>query len=187
MTRNLFEKHFHPKNLNIEEFRSHFPLTCNTLSAAVKFSYTVTGPTIFVAGRYRKLSRDISQTPWILGGERMKEDSVQELISREICPYFDVNFKNESVIFMASGREDVDVRCLDRGRPFILEICDAKKSSLPQEVAAKMELSLDDTKLVSMQHIQLVKRCFKYCIDNLVNLICMSYSILTTVPWKLDT
>lgn len=182
MTRNLFEKHFHPKNLNLEEFRSHFPLSCNTLSAAVNFSFSIVGPTIFVAGRYRKLSRDISQTPWILGGERMKEDSVQEIISREICPYFDVRFNNESVIFMASGREDVDVRCLGKGRPFILQILDAKKSALPQEVATKMELSLDDTKLVSVQHIQLVKRCFKYCIVTIVNLICKVHSFLTVVP-----
>lgn len=94
----------------------------------------------------------------------MKEDSFHQFISREICPYFDINFNNELVIFMASGREDVYVRCLGRGRPFILQISNAKKSALPQEVAAKMESSLDDTKFVSVQHIQLVKRCFKYCI-----------------------
>lgn len=157
MTRNLFEKHYYPKNLNIEEFRNHLPLSCETTSSPIKFACTVNGPTIFIAGRYRKLSRDISQTPWIVGGERMKDDSVQELISSDISPYFGVN-SDKLIIFMGSGREDVDVRCLGKGRPFVLQISDAKKSILPKEIAAKMELSVARTKIVSVQHLQLVKR-----------------------------
>lgn len=41
----------------------------------------------------------------------MKEDSVQEIICKEICPYFglDREDQSEKVVFMGSGREDVDV------------------------------------------------------------------------------
>lgn len=41
----------------------------------------------------------------------MKEDSVQEIICKEVCPYFglDAEEQNDNVVFMGSGREDVDV------------------------------------------------------------------------------
>lgn len=122
--------------------------------------YVINGPTIYVAGRYRKLSRNLSQTPWILNDKRMKEDSIQEIISREICPFFGIDFlkEKEKLNFMGSGREDVDVRCLGRGRPFALQISDAKKSTLPKAHSVEMERCIDNTKQISAQLLQLVKR-----------------------------
>lgn len=76
-------------------------------------NFAFLGPNLYIGGRYRKLSRDLSQTPWILNGKRMKEESVQEIICKVICPFFglDLEEQKEMVIFMGSGREDVDV-CL---------------------------------------------------------------------------
>lgn len=49
---------------------------------------TVTGPTVFVAGRYRKISRDLCQTPWLLGNVRVKELSLQDIIVDALITYF---------------------------------------------------------------------------------------------------
>lgn len=113
-----------------------------------------------MAGRYRKLSRELSQSPWILGGKRVMADSVSEIIAREIAPYFSVDpvAQVEQINFMSSGREDIDVRCLGKGRPFVLELVNSKKSTLPLNIAADMELAVDKSKKVSVQHLQLVKR-----------------------------
>ncbi|XP_031632319.1 putative tRNA pseudouridine synthase Pus10 [Contarinia nasturtii] len=158
ITRNLFEKHFYPKNLKIDEYKKHLAVPPKLPSnGPIKLTrYLISGPTIFIAGRYRKLSRDLSQTPWIIAGKRMKEKSIQELISCEICPYFGIDDKEIS--FISSGREDTDVRMLGKGRPFVLQIPDAKKSSLPKNIAAEMQSRIDSTKLVSVQHLQLIKR-----------------------------
>lgn len=157
MTRNFFEKHFFPKNLNYDEYKTLIPIPPVSVSTPIKLvRYSIVGPTIFIAGRYRKLSRDLSQTPWIVCGKRMKEGSIQETISNEICPYFE--YDSDNSIFMGSGREDIDVRCLGKGRPFALQINDAKKVSLPKNVAAEMESKIDNTNHVSIQHLQLVKR-----------------------------
>lgn len=38
----------------------------------------------FFTGRYNKFSRTLSQTPWVIGGERKMESSVQEIICDSI-------------------------------------------------------------------------------------------------------
>lgn len=55
---------------------------------------------IFILGRYNKFSRTLSQTPWVIDGERRMESSVQEIISeslqtaskaeRNICVFFNI-------------------------------------------------------------------------------------------------
>lgn len=113
MSRNFFEKHYFPSNLDLDACRMHLPVPPEISSSPIKLGrYSIQGPQIFFGGRYRKISRDLSQTPWVLNGVRMKEDSVQEIICKELCPYFDMDVQeqNEKVIFMGSGREDVDVR-----------------------------------------------------------------------------
>ncbi len=90
---------------------------------------------LFLEGRYRKLSRDLPQTifycPECKGHPRRKRgcercegygkitrDSVQELTSWVVARAFGTR-KNK---FHGAGREDVDVRMLGRGRPFVLEV-----------------------------------------------------------------
>lgn len=50
----------------------------------------------------------------------MKEDSIQEIILSKICPFFGVSPQNAT--FIGSGREDIDVRTLGKGRPFALQL-----------------------------------------------------------------
>ncbi|WP_297490705.1 tRNA pseudouridine(54/55) synthase Pus10 [Thermococcus sp.] len=67
---------------------------------------------LYVYGRYRKLVRGIPQTP--LPG-------FKESVASIICGPFSRAFGGKCV-FKGAGREDVDVRMLGNGRPFIVEL-----------------------------------------------------------------
>jgi tRNA pseudouridine synthase 10 len=93
---------------------------------------------LFIEGRYRKLVRNIPQTKWPCkkckgkGCERcnytgkMYEESVEELISP---PALKAAGGTESK-FHGAGREDIDVKMLGNGRPFVLEIKEPLKRDL---------------------------------------------------------
>ena len=78
---------------------------------------------IFFSGKYVKFSRYLSQTPWVINKERLTESSLQELVQAKILRFFYPEGIPESKIvvkFHAGGREDIDVRMLKGGRPFVL-------------------------------------------------------------------
>lgn len=94
---------------------------------------------IFVEGRYRKLSRDLPQTVFFCpdckghprrrkkcerceGFGKLTRDSVQELVGWVAGKAFGTRKHR----FHGAGREDVDVRMLGRGRPFVLELVDPR-------------------------------------------------------------
>lgn len=73
---------------------------------------------IYIKGWYWKLGRKISQSKWILwDGSKKYPLSVEEVLE---------SIKNvvkaRDIVLHASGREDVDVRMLGTGRPFIVEL-----------------------------------------------------------------
>ena len=88
----------------------------------------------YLYGRYRKLERGIPQTRWPCrackgrGCERCNmsglqyEKSVQDLIGNPLLTVFG----SEEHAFHGMGREDIDVRCLGRGRPFVIEMKEPK-------------------------------------------------------------
>lgn len=76
--------------------------------------------TIHVAGRYNKFMRNLSQSPWIDKEDIRIKDSVQEMIEDGLNEYL----KFDKAVFSSSGREDVDVRMLGSGRPFVFKITD---------------------------------------------------------------
>ena len=93
---------------------------------------------LFIAGRYRKLMRGITQSKWICikcGGKgcercnwtgKIYPESVEELIAKPILD----RTSGEETAFHAAGREDRDARMLGRGRPFVIEIKKPKKRKL---------------------------------------------------------
>ena len=87
---------------------------------------------LFVQGRYRKLSRWMPQSAWVIDGERRGTASVEEVL----CEALREAAHAESVTFQAAGREDMDVRMLGRGRPFILEARQARRLPSLEELAA---------------------------------------------------
>ncbi|RKX53796.1 MAG: tRNA pseudouridine(54/55) synthase Pus10 [Thermotoga sp.] len=93
---------------------------------------------LFLYGRYRKLVRGIPQTRWPCkecGGEGCEEcgftgkvypESVDELIAAPLLDAFDA----EEAVFHGGGREDVDALMLGSGRPFVMEVKNAKRRSV---------------------------------------------------------
>lgn len=73
---------------------------------------------INIAGRYNKYLRNLSQSPWIDKNDLRVMDSVQELLEDGFKRYLQF----DKSVFASSGREDVDVRMLGRGRPFVFKL-----------------------------------------------------------------
>lgn len=59
----------------------------------------------------------------MVNGKKLTEGSLQEQIEDKIYPLFYPNKAKEEIEsrFHAGGREDIDVRMLQGGRPFVLE------------------------------------------------------------------
>ncbi|KAL0858953.1 hypothetical protein ABMA27_011371 [Loxostege sticticalis] len=98
-------------------------------SAASCVSVVCTRTPLYLGGRYIKLSRELPQTPWLLGGKRMMESSVQDIIFEPLAKAYGMSEADADhrLKFMSAGREDVDVRCLGDGRPFAIEITDPRR------------------------------------------------------------
>lgn len=157
LTRNAFERNFIPDKVDLRVFSENVAVPGSIPNNPLRLDrITIQGPTIFVAGRYRKLSRNLCQSPWILQGKKVMEECVSELIIEQVAPFFGV--PDKSILFSSSGREDVDVRCLGEGRPFSLEIPDAHRMILPMQQAGEMEVAVDKSGKVSIQHLQIVTR-----------------------------
>ena len=125
------------------------------------FQSSIPRTKVFVEGRYRKLTRDLPQTlffcPTCKGHPRRRKgceqckgfgkltrDSVQELVGWVAGAFFKTR-KNK---FHGAGREDVDVRMLGEGRPFVLEllgpkILDVDLAALEAEINRRNEGRLE--------------------------------------------
>ncbi|MEM0292390.1 MAG: tRNA pseudouridine(54/55) synthase Pus10 [Fervidicoccaceae archaeon] len=77
---------------------------------------------LFIKGRYVKSGRNISQIRWF--DEPLSSDSlsIEKMISSLLKIY-----DGSEIVLHASGREDVDVRMLGYGRPFVVEIKNPRK------------------------------------------------------------
>uniref|UniRef100_A0A803MX37 tRNA pseudouridine(55) synthase n=1 Tax=Chenopodium quinoa TaxID=63459 RepID=A0A803MX37_CHEQI len=100
-----------------------------------------------------KYSRNVSQSRWIIDDERMGEASVEEIVGNSILPLC----RGDNYKFHAAGREDIDVRMLGSGRPFLLEIQNPRM--LPSELSLKeMEMKINslEGKLVKVKNLKVV-------------------------------
>lgn len=98
---------------------------------------------VYYYGRYQKLERGIPQTRWPCrackgrGCEKCNftgqqyDSSVQDLIGSPMCEFLDAQEDS----FHGMGREDIDVRCMGSGRPFVIEIKEPKTRTVDTEVA----------------------------------------------------
>ena len=78
---------------------------------------TCTHDMLLLYGRYCKLSRECSQSPWCIDGKTLKDGSVEEIISTTCKDFIGA----EVGTLHGSGRDDIDVRLLGHGRPFVME------------------------------------------------------------------
>lgn len=91
---------------------------------------------------------------------KKKEESLSCLVTLNLTVIIDPSSADakDRIVFSSSGREDVDVRCLGNGRPFVLEIPDSYKTVLSCEIAEKIEGLVSESKLVSIKDLQIVTR-----------------------------
>ena len=100
---------------------------------------------------YNKYSRELSQTPWLIDGERKSESSVEE----HICQPLNKFVLASEWRFSASGREDVDVRMLGSGRPFVVELINPRRVNFTREQmkAAQVVISVYVTQTTNVVKI----------------------------------
>ncbi|KAF9621481.1 hypothetical protein IFM89_021785 [Coptis chinensis] len=129
---------------------------------------------IYVGGRYLKVycgnvylvvmqdnavtillqySRNVSQTQWIIDDERMGEASVEEIIGNTIIPIC----RGDKYKFHAAGREDIDVRMLGSGRPFLVEVQNARHDPSKVEMTdIEEKINNSEIKLVRVKNLKVV-------------------------------
>lgn len=108
---------------------------------------------IYFGGRYLKYSRNVSQTRWIIDDERMGDASVEELIGSEILPVC----QGDNYKFHAAGREDIDVRMLGSGRPFLIEIHNARHVPCEEDLKSiEKKINNLENKLVGVRNLKIV-------------------------------
>ena len=108
-----------------------------TIMAVIDTSFDIVNlqiSSLYIYGRYKKYKRDMPQTRWfckICWGKGCKRcnytgklyaKSVEELVAKKFLE----ETKGDNESFHGCGREDVDVRMLGNGRPFVLEIKNPK-------------------------------------------------------------
>ena len=136
----------------------------------------------FVYGRYRKLERDIPQTEWPCrecggsgvqlgddgeepcdycgGSGYMYETSVEQVVR----PHVVDAMAGDEGTFHGAGREDVDARMLEEGRPFVLEVKrphsrDPDVEALEREIndAADGAVEVEGLRLATYEMVERVK------------------------------
>jgi|TARA_B110000483_G_scaffold79583_1_gene99081 tRNA pseudouridine synthase 10 len=100
----------------------------------------------YLYGRYQKLERGIPQTRWPCrackgrGCEKCDntglqyKKSVQDLIGNPLLSHFEAT----EHAFHGMGREDIDVRCMGQGRPFVIEMKEPKIRTVDLKAAQKL-------------------------------------------------
>ena len=138
----IFRRNYHcpPRQLGA-------PCDCSSVECAHE--------AIYIAGRYNKYSRDLSQTPWVVDGERRTASSIEEMI----CVHLKESTKAKEYKLSASGREDVDVLMLGRGRPFLVEIINPRRIRFTvEEIKTIQDLINSSHKEVRVRDLQIVSK-----------------------------
>ncbi|KAF2077516.1 hypothetical protein CYY_001215 [Polysphondylium violaceum] len=120
-----------------------------------KYHYTLDfdHAAVYLAGKYNKYVRDLSQTPWIDPEEY--QSSIQELV----CEHINDTFKCDSFTFTTSGREDIDVRMLGKGRPFFIEIMNPHKIFFKYNDFRSMEDKINsNTDKIKVSNLQIITK-----------------------------
>lgn len=147
------ETRLQERKLEIEKHFNDFPAATPTFQVDCK------SKSVYVAGFYNKWERGISQTPWIIDGTLKTELSVSSLLEFTLQGIFGFS----GTKFCSAGREDADVRMLGKGRPFLLELVDAKNlekvhhyESNPGQLQQDFQLLHKNSHLVSASDLCVV-------------------------------
>ena len=129
---------------------------------------------LFLYGRYRKLERGVPQTRWPCRACRGRDggcescnitgqqypDSIQSLVCEPLVEHTQA----KSDAFHGMGREDIDVRCIGNGRPFVAELksplrrtLDLDKLTKEINKAAKDKIEITGLRLSNRAEVARIK------------------------------
>ncbi|GMT13873.1 hypothetical protein PFISCL1PPCAC_5170, partial [Pristionchus fissidentatus] len=108
-----------------EKLAGTFPID-NVPTRACKYSFAFERDPIYIAGRYCKYSRALPQSPWSADEDAtpVPGHSVSEKVTGPIIALLGAS----ETRFVASGREDIDVRMLGEGRPFVVHAINCRNT-----------------------------------------------------------
>jgi len=147
-----------PHNSDIT-FMLHFPGTW----------VDVTPSALFIYGRYLKFTRDLPQARWLCmrchargsirgkqcpacgGTGKVHATSVEEIIAAPLLAAFNA----EGTKMHATGRQDVDVRMLGSGRPFVIELVKPRRRTAD---LAALEQEINKSQAVAVRQLRLADR-----------------------------
>ncbi|KAH9321326.1 hypothetical protein KI387_015965, partial [Taxus chinensis] len=124
-----------------DDFAKKYKFPPTKLCEPCKCEVVCSRLSMYIGGRYLKYSRNVSQTCWMIDDERMGENSVEEIIANAILP----QLRGDSYKFHAAGREDIDVRMLGTGRPFLIEVLNAHAIPTKSDMM-ELEIKINDSK-----------------------------------------
>ncbi|PIA19659.1 hypothetical protein COEREDRAFT_90360 [Coemansia reversa NRRL 1564] len=138
-----------------DEFRADTSCPPSTVSTKAEINMvTMKRASLFVGGRYLKLKRNISQTPFVIEGRRITEDSVAEIIGEPIKLITGCDSYN----LVGSGREDSDVRMLGNGRPFYIECINPRiKKHSVEKIQQIQKTLLEENSSVQVYNLQIIQ------------------------------
>ncbi|XP_047325747.1 tRNA pseudouridine synthase Pus10 [Impatiens glandulifera] len=142
-----------PSKEDGDESHDQIEVLFEKVNEPCKLTFHCHRTSVYVGGRYLKYSRNVSQTRWIIDDERKGEASVEELIGGSILPLC----KGDNYKFHAAGREDIDVRMLGSGRPFLIEIqnaCHVPCNTTLKEI--EEQINNRESKLVAVKNLKLL-------------------------------
>eukprot|EP01083_Nonionella_stella_P040867 110804_1 len=126
------------KSLSAEKFKEYCSVPPTKASSPTELRISLSHKPIYLAAKYNKFSREISQTPWIIDGVLKCETSVQE----QCCDPLLRHYKAKEHTFHSAGREDMDVRMLGSGRDFLTALVDPHRVPADAEIA-RMEAEIN--------------------------------------------
>ena len=125
----------------------------NSISNLVSFKIKIESNSIYLTGNYNKFERGISQTEWIVNNQKLAENSIDEFISK---PIIEITKSNE-YLFHSSGREDVDVRMLGNGRPFLIELKNSKFENLNEIQMKEIMKKINENERIGINSLKMTK------------------------------
>ncbi|CDW52446.1 hypothetical protein TTRE_0000070701 [Trichuris trichiura] len=112
----------------------------------------MTEPTL-LAGRYIKFSRHLYQTPWLVGNGVVFVGCIQDYLAKVLKE----RLRCDGVVFSAGGREDVDVRMLGNGRPFVVQCIGCRECNINQldieQMQSAINSSTNDINIVDLREV----------------------------------
>ncbi|QSW97927.1 tRNA pseudouridine(54/55) synthase Pus10 [Haloterrigena alkaliphila] len=171
-----------PDVLAIVDLEAFDPLEALEADSVTSHAVDVQINPAFVYGRYRKLERDIPQTEWPCrecggSGTQLSDDGEEPCdycggsgylydtsVEQVVRPHVVEAMDGDEGTFHGAGREDVDARMLEEGRPFVLEVKrpktrDPDVESLEREINAAAEgaVEVDGLRRATYEMVERVK------------------------------